>query len=86
MLGILPGEGNETARGFLLKINSSGVEQWRRIIGPEGYNITTKQTGTDEELRGLGITASANNLITVGYRGTYPNYSAFMMKFDSSGD
>ena len=37
------GPETEYSRIMMIKINTSGVEQWRKIIGPEGYNITTTQ-------------------------------------------
>ncbi|MBN1472539.1 MAG: fibronectin type III domain-containing protein [Syntrophaceae bacterium] len=81
-------------RMMLVKTDADGFEQWRRIIGPEGYNITEKQIGSDVHWTATGIiNTDADNLIVTGYRGTsesspggFTGIDGFMMKFDSDGN
>lgn len=79
--------GTEVARVMMLKTNSSGVEQWRRIIGPEGYNITKKQNSV-LHWQPRKVILSNTSPVIVGYRGTSgtEGINGFLMKFDSSGN
>jgi hypothetical protein len=75
------------ARIMVIKIDSSGVEQWRKIIGPEGYNITTKQISTLNWIP-TKVILSGTNIVICGYRSTsgIQGIDAFLMMFDSNGN
>ena len=80
------GPGTETARIMMIKINTSGVEQWRKIIGPEGYNITTKVRSSLSWIP-TKVILSGTDIVICGYKSTSDTQGvdAFLMKFDSSG-
>lgn len=80
------GPGTETSRIMMLKINTSGVEQWRKIIGPEGYDITTKVRSTVSWIP-TKVILSGTDIVICGYKSTIgtQGVDAFLMKFNSSG-
>ena len=80
------GPGTEYSRIMMIKINTSGVEQWRKIIGPEGYNITTTQV-TSVNWIPTKVILSGTDIVISGYKSTTgtQGIDAFLMKFDSSG-
>ena len=81
------GPGTEVKRGFLVKSSIDGTEQWRRVFGPEGWNITTKQR-SNLHWAATHVIESGTDLIVSGYRGTSgaQGVNASLTKFDSSGN
>lgn len=81
-------------RLLLVKADANGVEQWRRVAGPEGYNISSKQIGSTVHWVATGIIQTGtDDLFVSGYRGTsdsdtgsFTGIDGFLMKFDRDGD
>lgn len=81
------GPETETSRGMLVKSSIDGVESWRRVFGPEGFNITTKQVGSTIEWLPTKVIVDGTNFIVIGTRANSSGTSSgFMTKFDSSGN
>lgn len=81
-------------RLLLIKADSNGIEQWRRVVGPEGYNIKSKQIGSNVHWIGTGIIQTGeDDLIVSGCRATsnddvngFTGIDGFLMKFDKEGN
>ena len=84
----LNGPGTEVRNILLLKTNSDGIEQWRRVVGPMSYNITSKQTGTSSNYHWAThkVIESGTDLVICGHKQTATTgYDVSLMKFNSSG-
>lgn len=84
----LNGPGTEARRVFLVKMDSAGTEQWRRIIGPESYNIRAKMPQATTHWVATSIAQTeTGDLFIAGYRTFKSPYNdGFLMKLDSSGN
>jgi hypothetical protein len=82
--------GEEVRNIIIVKSDAAGTEQWRKIIGPSGYNIITKRSGAENNYHWVGldiIETGTDDLIVSGYRNTASTgYDGFLMKFNSAGE
>jgi hypothetical protein len=80
--------GTEVGRMLLIKINpSTGAEIWRRVVGPEGYDITRKQKSMLHWIS-TRVIQTGNDLVVTGYNGTTgaaQGVNGRLMRFNASG-